>query len=151
MGKDWIFDRLLFKLSKTGPTFAVYCPPEIAEYSSTSSTIIICFTIYLNKVLATSQVMVKVTNKEPEVSSVNSENQEDILQEELDQLFLSRESESMLTISEEEDEEEFLSSRSPQVITIGNEEDEVETAEEALVVDIPDVSPGAKQDKCIIS
>merc|ERR1719150_1134366 len=95
--KDWIVDRLVFKLSKTGPTFSAYCPPEIAEYSSTSSTIIICFTIYLNKVLATSKIMVDVTNKEPEASSAPVENQEDVLQAEPDQLFLSRESESMLT------------------------------------------------------
>ena len=107
----------------------------------------------LLRTVATSQIKVKVTNKEPEASSVNFENQEDILQEELDQLFLSRESESMSIIDEEEDSEEFLSSPSPQVITIGNEDDEVETAEEALIVDIPDASPapGAKQDKCIIS
>ena len=149
--KDWIFDRLVFKLNKTGPTFSANCPPEIAEYSSTSSTIIICLTLYLNKVLATSKIKVKVTNKEPEASSAPVENHDDILQEELDQLFISEiQSESILTIDEEEDEE-FLSSRSPQVITIGNEDDEVETAEEALVVDIPDASHGAKQDKCIIT
>ena len=92
-----------------------------------------------------------MTNKEPEASSAPVENKEDILQEEPDQLFTPEiQSESILTIDEEEDEE-FLSSRSPQVITIGNEENEVETAEEALTVDIPDISPGAKQDKCIIS
>ena len=92
-----------------------------------------------------------MTNKEPEASSAPVVNQEDILQEEPDQLFTSEiQSESILTI-DEEDDEEFLSSRSPQVITIGNEDDEVETAEEALVVDIPDSTPGAKQDKCTIS
>ena len=95
----------------------------------------ICLTIYLNKVLVTSQIKVKVTNKEPEASSAPVVNQEDILQEEPDQLFISRQSESMLIISEEDDEE-FLSSRSPQVITIGNNDDEVETAEQVLSVDI---------------
>ena len=80
---------------------------------------------------------------------MNFENQEDILQEEPDQLFLSMESESMLIISEEEDVE-FLSSTSPQVITIGNNDDEVETAEQVLSVDNADVRLVAKQDKGIL-
>ena len=91
----------------------------------------------------------KVTTRAPEASSVNFENQEDILQEEPDQLFLSMESESMLIISEEEDVE-FLSSTSPQVITIGNNDDEVETAEQVLSVDNADVRLVAKQDKGIL-
>jgi len=150
--EDWPVERVVFKLKKIGSTFSAECPALLRKY--TSPPIIIRLIVDLKKVLASSQIKVKVTNKEPrEKSNKKNRNKksraivmcpEDLLHEEADDLFQSGESAS------EDDAEEFLSSDALKVITIGNNDDEVETAEQMLSVDNTDASQVAKQDKCIL-
>ena len=150
--EDWPVERVVFKLKKTGPTFSTECPALLRKY--TCSPIIVRLMVDLKKVLASSQIKVKVTNKEPrEPSNKKNRNKkpraiamctEDLLHEKADDFFQPGESAS------EDDAEEFLSSDALKVITIGNNDDEVETAEQLLSVDNADVSQVAKQNKCIL-
>ena len=125
----WPVEIVVFKLREPGPTFSAKCPSKLRKYSS--SPIIIRLSVKLKKVLTSSQITVKVTNKAPQepankqnknkerkVSVVKFENQESNLQEDAGDIFISGE----FIASSEEDAEEFLSTTVSQVVTIGNED-----------------------------
>ena len=127
--EDLAVERVVFKLREPGPTFSAKCPSKLRKYSS--SPIIIRLSVKLKKVLTSSQITVKVTNKAPQelankqnknkerkVSVVKFENQESNLQEDAGDIFISRE----FIASSEEDAEEFFSTTVSQVVTIGNED-----------------------------
>ena len=127
--EDLAVERVVFKLREPGPTFSAKCPSKLRKYSS--SPIIIRLSVKLKKVLTSSQITVKVTNKAPQepankqnknkerkVSVVKFENQESNLQEDAGDIFISGE----FIASSEEDAEEFLSTTVSQVVTIGNED-----------------------------